>query len=59
MPGEPLTTAVEMVDVPESPCATLIVLGEALIEKSFGCTVSGSAAQSLELPSVFELGSPL
>ena len=44
-PGEPLTTAVEMVDVAKSPCATLMVLGEALIEKSFGCTVSASAAQ--------------
>ena len=59
VPGAPLTTVVEMVDVPESPCVTLTVLGEALIEKSFGSTVSGSAAQSLELPSVFVLGSPV
>lgn len=59
VPGDPLSTAIEIVDVAEPPWATLRPLGSAAIEKSFGCTVSGSAAQSLELPSVLEFGSPL
>src|SRR5260370_996894 len=59
VPAEPLVTAVEMVGGPVSPCRTLRVSGTALIEKSFGCTVSGSAAQSLLLPSVLAPGSPL
>ena len=34
--AEPLVTAVEIVDVPLAPCATLTLLGLALIEKSDG-----------------------
>jgi hypothetical protein len=34
--AEPLVTAVPIVDVPLAPCCTLMLLGFALIEKSFG-----------------------
>ncbi|MBV9682899.1 MAG: hypothetical protein JO046_13990, partial [Solirubrobacterales bacterium] len=59
VPADPLTTAVEIDEIAASCCERLRLLGSALIEKSLGWTVSGSAAQSLLLPSVLELGSPL
>jgi len=52
--AEPLVTAVEIVDVPEAPDATVRLLGEALIEKSFwtcALTVSVMSAEWEVVPS--------
>lgn len=51
--GDPLVTAVEMVDDPDWPCVMLTVLGKAMIEKSFpSLTVNVSCVAWVTSPEV-------